>query len=90
MELSQEQKLHIWVSIASVLVTLVIAGSSIAYASGVTTNRVKTLELQMAEQKRDLAEALDALRLAVNRIDDRTRTAGEAISRLEGRLSVKP
>lgn len=87
MTLSNEQKLQLWVSVASVIVTLIIAGSSIAYASGVTTNRVKALEAAVAEQKADLAEALDSLRLTVNRIDDRTRETDKAISRLEGRLT---
>lgn len=85
--MSQEQRLQLWVSVASVIVTLIIAGSSIAYASGVTTNRVKALEAAVAEQKADLAEALDSLRLTVNRIDDRTRETDKAISRLEGRLT---
>lgn len=85
--MSNEQKLQLWVSVASVIVTLIIAGSSIAYASGVTTNRVKALEAAVAEQKADLAEALDSLRLTVNRIDDRTRETDKAISRLEGRLT---
>lgn len=87
MTLSQEQKLQLSVSIASVILTMVIAGTSIAYASGVTSNRVKALEEAVAEQKRDISEALDNLRLTVNRIDDRTRETDKAISRLEGQLT---
>lgn len=87
MTLSQEQKLQLSVSIASVILTMVIAGTSIAYASGVTSNRVKALEEAVAEQKRDISEALDNLRLTVNRIDDRTRETDKAISRIEGQLT---
>lgn len=87
MTLSQEQKLQLSVSIASVILTMIIAGTSIAYASGVTSNRVKALEEAVAEQKRDISEALDNLRLTVNRIDDRTRETDKAISRLEGQLT---
>lgn len=87
MTLSQEQKLQLSVSIASVILTMIIAGGSIAYASGVTSNRVKSLEEQVQAQKEQLNEALGDLRLTVNRIDDRTRETDKAISRLEGRLT---
>lgn len=87
MRLSQEQRLQLWVSIASVIVTLIIAGSSIAYASGVTANKVRSLEEQIQQQKEVLNSALEELRLTVNRIDDRTRETDKAISRLEGRLT---
>lgn len=87
--MSEEQKLQIGVSIASVILTMIIAGTSIAYASGVTSNRVKALEDTVAEQKAEISNALNDLRLAVNRIDDRTREADKALSRLEGRYGAK-
>lgn len=87
--MSQEQKLQLGVSIASVILTMIIAGTSIAYASGVTSNRVKALEEAVAEQKMEIATALNDLRLAVNRIDDRTREADKSLSRLEGRFGAK-
>lgn len=87
MNLSQEQRFQIWISVASVILTALIAGGSIAYASGVTANRVRTLEEQMGELKKDWAESLNELRLGVNRIDDRTRELEKSLSRLEGRLT---
>lgn len=74
-------------TIAALGIALSIAGGygTVAFASGGIVERVNQAEAKV----REIREDLNDIRLAVNRVDDRTREADKALARIEGSLSRK-
>ena len=83
--MSNEQKITVWSAVIGVVVSCAIAFGGVAYASGTVNERVKQTEQRIAT----VYEELNEIRLAINRVDDRTRDADKALARIEGRLNGK-
>ena len=83
--MSQDQKNAITISAIGVLLSASIAFGGVAFASGGIVERVEQTEQKMAQLRQDIND----IRLAVNRIDDRTREGDKALARIEGRLNGK-
>ena len=83
--MSQEQKFQVWAGVIAVVVSIAIAFGGVAYASGSVSARVSETEKKLETVYAELNE----IRLAINRVDDRTRDADKALARIEGRLNGK-
>ena len=83
--MSSEQKFQITIAVVGVVISCAIAFGGVAYASGSVSERVKQTEQRLTT----VYEELNEIRLAINRVDDRTRDADKALARIEGRLNGK-
>ena len=83
--MSVDQRFQVWAGVIAVVLSAAIAFGGVAYASGSISERVEQTEKKVLE----VYQELNNIRLAINRVDDRTRDADKALARIEGQLSRK-